>query len=143
MAGMFDAVPVEIRGGADQEKLVLGKLVAGSRVAAMGTLLLDAESRLKPNLATQYFGAAQPSLATSTPVLPAAANSKKPTLSVEDQQLVDQQKFCPVTEAPLGSMGIPIIVEVEKRRVALCCAGCKARLLANPEKYLRWLDEHT
>ena len=61
----------------------------------------------------------------------------KPT----DKELIDQQKTCPVTDQPLGSMGKPVKVVVKNRTVFLCCPACKKKLLANPDKYLKKLDE--
>ena len=49
---------------------------------------------------------------------------------------VEQQKICPVTKAKLGSMGEPIPVELEQPKVWVCCAGCPAKLKAEPAKYL-------
>jgi hypothetical protein len=47
-----------------------------------------------------------------------------------------EQKLCPVTGARLGSMGDPIAVDVEGRKVWLCCDSCPPKLKANPAKYL-------
>jgi Cu(I)/Ag(I) efflux system membrane fusion protein len=47
-----------------------------------------------------------------------------------------EQKTCPVTGAPLGSMGDPIAVEVAGRKVWVCCDACPPKLKANPAKYL-------
>lgn len=58
-----------------------------------------------------------------------------------DKELIEQQKTCPVTDQPLGSMGKPVKVHVKGRTVFLCCAGCQKKLLANPDKYLKKLDE--
>ncbi|MHB1033404.1 MAG: hypothetical protein ACYC35_03335 [Pirellulales bacterium] len=60
-----------------------------------------------------------------------------------DKELIEKQKTCPVTDQPLGSMGKPVKVVVKKRTVFLCCAGCKKKLLANPDKYLKKLDEQS
>jgi Cu(I)/Ag(I) efflux system membrane fusion protein len=49
---------------------------------------------------------------------------------------VDEQKVCPVTKAKLGSMGDPLAVEVEGRKVWVCCSGCRPKLKATPAKYL-------
>ena len=49
---------------------------------------------------------------------------------------VDDQKNCPVTNAKLGSMGDPIPVEVEGRKVWTCCAACPPKLKAQPAMYL-------
>jgi membrane fusion protein, copper/silver efflux system len=48
----------------------------------------------------------------------------------------DEQKTCPVTNLKLGSMGDPIAVEVEVRKVWLCCSNCPPKLKAQPAKYL-------
>ena len=41
-----------------------------------------------------------------------------------------------MTNAKLGSMGDPLTVEVEGRKVWICCAGCESKLKAKPAKYL-------
>jgi Cu(I)/Ag(I) efflux system membrane fusion protein len=51
-----------------------------------------------------------------------------------------QQGRCPVTRAKLGSMGDPIAVEVQQRRVWVCCPGCSPKLKAEPAKYLARLE---
>ena len=48
----------------------------------------------------------------------------------------DQQKICPVTGAKLGSMGDPIAVDVDGRKVWTCCPACPPKLKAEPAKYL-------
>jgi len=52
----------------------------------------------------------------------------------------EEQKICPVTKAKLGSMGDPISVEVEDRKVWVCCAGCPPKLKAEPARYLAVLS---
>ena len=52
------------------------------------------------------------------------------------QLTAQQQKFCPVTKQELGSMGEPLAVEVEGRKVWICCEGCETSLKADPKKYL-------
>jgi YHS domain-containing protein len=61
----------------------------------------------------------------------------KPT----DKELIEQQKTCPVSDQPLGSMGKPVKVVYKGRTVFLCCHGCKKTFQADPEKYLKKLDE--
>lgn len=145
MPGMLDGVLVEL-GERDGDTYRVRKgLREGQRVVALGTLLVDAESRLNPNLSTQYFGASlQTAAATESapPIrLAAKAAPAKVGLDPADQKLVDRQRYCPVTEAELGSMGTPIFVDVDGRKIAICCAGCREPLLAEPKKYLSWLDE--
>ncbi len=59
----------------------------------------------------------------------------------EDRAAAEKQKLCPVTDEPLGSMGVPRKVTVEGRDVFLCCEGCEEEIKANPEKYLAKLPE--
>jgi Cu(I)/Ag(I) efflux system membrane fusion protein len=42
---------------------------------------------------------------------------------------------------PLGSMGVPIKVDVDGRPVFICCEGCRDELLAEPSKYIAKLSE--
>jgi Cu(I)/Ag(I) efflux system membrane fusion protein len=75
---------------------------------------------------------------TETPMFQAmtapAGSSKRPlpTASLSPQE----QKICPVTKAKLGSMGEPISVDVEQRKIWVCCEGCPPKLKAQPAKYL-------
>ena len=46
-----------------------------------------------------------------------------------------EQKVCPVSRQPLGSMGEPVAVEVGGQTVYVCCAGCINALKADPAKY--------
>ena len=62
-------------------------------------------------------------------------------LSPEDRELAEKQKTCPVTDEPLGSMGVPIKVTVEGQDVFICCAGCQNSLENDPEKYLAKLSK--
>jgi Cu(I)/Ag(I) efflux system membrane fusion protein len=48
----------------------------------------------------------------------------------------EEQKHCPVTGAKLGSMGEPVLVEVEGQKVWTCCKACPPKLKADPAKYL-------
>ena len=62
-------------------------------------------------------------------------------LSEEDRALAEQQKICPVSMEPLGSMGVPMKVSVDGREVFICCEGCTTPLQEDPEKYLANLKE--
>jgi Cu(I)/Ag(I) efflux system membrane fusion protein len=50
------------------------------------------------------------------------------------------QRNCPITNAKLGSMGDPIAVEIEARKVWTCCAACPPKLKANPARYVARLE---
>jgi membrane fusion protein, copper/silver efflux system len=62
-------------------------------------------------------------------------------LSPEDRRLAERQKLCPVTDMPLGSMGVPIKVDVRGQPVFICCEGCRESLLAETMKYLAKLTK--
>ncbi|MEK6258298.1 MAG: heavy metal-binding domain-containing protein [Planctomycetota bacterium] len=147
MPGQFDGVAVELGRRCGAFYPVLKGLKSGQRVATAGAFLIDAETRLNPSLAADYFGAnrsasipaaSPPPAATTSPHSPASPSKAKPTpsLSPADQTLADKQRICPVTELPLNSMGGPIPVTVAGRKVFICCVGCEARLKQEPQKYL-------
>jgi Cu(I)/Ag(I) efflux system membrane fusion protein len=69
-----------------------------------------------------------------------------PTTRAGDAQLhhaslsADEQQNCPVTGAKLGSMGEPLTVEVQRRKIWICCDGCAPKLKASPAKYMARLE---
>lgn len=82
-----------------------------------------------------------PGAQNDMPVVAADDASPLAAAKQTDKELIEKQKTCPVTDAPLGSMGAPVKVTVKGRTVFLCCAGCKKKLFADPDKYLKKLDE--
>lgn len=65
------------------------------------------------------------------------ASSNPTTKNVQlASRTIAEQKVCPVTGAKLGSMGDPILVDVEGQKVWVCCAACPPKLNADPAKYL-------
>jgi Cu(I)/Ag(I) efflux system membrane fusion protein len=73
-----------------------------------------------------------------TPLFQArTSGAKSPGRSIRTASLTpEEQKICPVTKAKLGSMGDPISVEVEQRKIWVCCPGCPPKLKAEPARYL-------
>jgi hypothetical protein len=66
--------------------------------------------------------------------------AERAKLSAEDRALVDAQEWCVVnTGEPLGGMGPPIRLTVKDEPVFVCCAGCKSKALADPDKTLAQL----
>ena len=53
-----------------------------------------------------------------------------------EPRTAQDQKNCPVTAAKLGSMGDPVSVQVEGRKIWTCCAACPPKLKAEPARYL-------
>ena len=51
-------------------------------------------------------------------------------------KLALEQKICPLSGEPLGSMGVPIKVESKGHTLFICCAGCEGPVKKDPEKYL-------
>jgi hypothetical protein len=56
-------------------------------------------------------------------------------LSPEDRQQAKAQRVCPVSNEPLGAMGVPIKVTVGEESVFICCAGCEKDARENIEKF--------
>ena len=65
-----------------------------------------------------------------------AAALPPPSASTKVNLTAAEQKVCPVTNLKLGSMGDPILVDVEARKVWTCCSACPPKLKAQPAKYL-------
>ncbi|AGA26738.1 efflux RND transporter periplasmic adaptor subunit [Singulisphaera acidiphila] len=61
---------------------------------------------------------------------------ERSTPSLSDGGPTAPQTECPVTHAKLGSMGDPIAIELEGRKVWVCCRACTPKLKAEPAKYL-------
>ncbi len=77
----------------------------------------------------------------SSPAMMAGETAGLLAAGKSDQELIDKQKTCPVSDAALGSMGAPIKLTVKGRVVFLCCANCKAAFLKDPDKYIAKLDK--
>jgi Cu(I)/Ag(I) efflux system membrane fusion protein len=132
MPGMFDAVEVSLGRRCGDHYPVRSGLEPGQRVAAAGSVLLDAETRLNPSLAAAYFGSKpRESSPAPAPQVPAS----------DDRLLAERQKICPVTEKPLDSMGGPVKLQVDGRVVFICCKGCEGRLRAKSGEYLKSLPK--
>jgi membrane fusion protein, copper/silver efflux system len=59
-----------------------------------------------------------------------ASKSRRAVLSTEPQVI------CPVTDLKLGTMGAPVAVEVQGRKILTCCAACPPKVKARPARYL-------
>lgn len=63
-------------------------------------------------------------------------------LSLEDRQLAEAQRYCPILDKNrLGSMGTPVKVVVDGQPVFLCCAGCKAKAFKDPKQTLARIEQ--
>jgi hypothetical protein len=136
MPGQFDAVEVLLGRRCGDHYPVHAGLELGQRVATTGAVLLDAESRLNPNVAATYFGAgARPAPSREAPP------SKPGSPASDDKQLIARQKTCPVTGGDLDAMGGPKKVVVDGRVVFICCEHCEGLLRQKPALYLSKLPK--
>ncbi|HVL13188.1 MAG TPA: heavy metal-binding domain-containing protein [Gemmata sp.] len=131
MPGMFDAVEIRVGRRHGDFYPVRWGLEAGQRVATAGAVLLDAETRLNPSVATAYFGAG-----ARGPAHPLSPARTPEGLSAEDRQLAAKQQVCPVMGGDLNAMGGPVKVIVDGRIVFVCCEGCEKPLRQKATLYL-------
>jgi len=166
--GIFEGVEVELGPRHEDHYAVFKGLQAGDRVAAAGGFLIDAETRLNPAAAATYFGAsggpqstARPGAAPAGSGQPASGSEAKPdkpdrvtvaTPNADDLKNIGQlpdedckaalaQQFCPVTNLPLGSMGVPVKITLGGQTVYLCCKGCMGKAKRNPDEMLKKLRD--
>ena len=161
--GQYEGREVELGPRQDDYYPVLKGLAEGDQVAAAGSFLVDAETRLNPAAASTYFGATGgPQSAAGIPtsnmqqpshdnVATRAGNKKNAAFSPEDLKNINQlpeedrkpaiaQSICPVTGNPLGEMGVPVKITLRGKTVFLCCAGCIGKAKADPDGTLKKLD---
>jgi hypothetical protein len=62
-------------------------------------------------------------------------------LPAADRQLALAQQICPVTEAALGSMGVPVKITLRGQPVFLCCKGCMGKAKRSPDEMLKKLAD--
>ena len=137
--GRFELRRVEVGPSLGDEIVVVRGVSEGEHVATNGNFLIDSQMQLagKPSLIDpEKAEPAESGDGAMTPEI-AAALAKLPE---EDRALAEKQRICPVTEMLLGSMGVPLKVDVRGRSVFICCEGCREPLLEEPEKYLAVLD---
>lgn len=136
--GRFEIRRVTLGHLAGEEIVVLEGLSEGENVATSGNFLIDSQMQLAGN----------PSLIDPSRAIPKTDDLMSPEimlalkeLSKEDRILAKEQRYCPVAEFALGSMGVPPKVEVNGQTIFLCCEGCRESLLEKPEEYLARLEE--
>jgi len=133
-AGRFELRRVVVGRVSGGEVEIREGLSVGELVAVRGNFLIDSQMQLS----------GQPSLIDPQRVVSGVSSeqSKKidealGQLSATDRVLAERQRVCPVAGMRLGSMGVPIRVEVGDQSVFICCEGCRDRLLGEPGRYLR------
>jgi len=136
--GRFELRRVTLGPGCGEQIVILSGVEQGEQVATRGNFLIDSQMQLAGNPSLIDPSKAQPRADGEMTEEMIAALSELPP---EDRHLAEQQRICPVTKMPLGSMGAPPKVKLNGRTVFLCCMGCKGPLLEDPESHLANLDE--
>jgi len=154
--GLFEGVAVTLGPLSAGYYPVIDGLLPGDRVAAAGAFLVDAETRLNPAAASAYFGASGTPSSSAAPTShqhgsppEAASPGASPSgdapnevrdnltkLPEADRALAERQAKCPITNMPLGSMGVPFKMIVEGTPLFLCCEGCKGQVDKDPKAAL-------
>tara|TARA_E500000305_G_scaffold10835_1_gene7388 strand:- start:2843 stop:5050 length:2208 start_codon:yes stop_codon:yes gene_type:complete len=136
--GRFEIRKITLGHLTGEEIVVLDGISEGEKVATSGNFLIDSQMQLAGN----------PSLIDPTRAIPKTDDLMTPEimlaleeLSEEDQKLAKEQIFCPVTEMPLGSMGVPLKVTTNEQNMLICCEGCRERVQNEPDKYLAKIDQ--
>jgi hypothetical protein len=138
-------VPVKVDLGGGRAVFVCCKSCIAKAKAAPEKALRDvAELKKGPSAAP----AAVPPVATP-PAVPkltaedlAEIRASLPKLSPDDRKAVEAQKLCPVQGNVLGTMGVPIKVDLGgSRSVFVCCKGCITKARKDPEGVLKKVEE--
>jgi Cu(I)/Ag(I) efflux system membrane fusion protein len=140
--GRFEIRRVTLGPRCGEQIAIVNGVKEGESVAIEGNFLIDSQMQLVGN----------PSLIDPTKLQSKTGREKEDaesakrlaalaSLSDADRLLAEEQAICPVAKMPLGSMGVPIKVDVHGRAVFICCEGCRKSLLAEPDKYLAKLPK--
>jgi membrane fusion protein, copper/silver efflux system len=134
--GRFEIRRVVLGPSCGDQIVVLDGVKKGEHVATRGNFLIDSQMQLAGNPSLIDPTRIEPTIDNALPAEIIAALSQ---LSAEDRGVAESQRICPVTMMVLGSMGKPEKVRVNGKVIFICCEGCRKRLLANPDEYLRKL----
>jgi len=123
---------------------VLSGLNPGDRIVTSGSFLIDAETRLNPEAGSIYFGGSsshgaasvRPSTPESPDTLDKKAEGALAKLSAQDRLLAEVQRFCPITDNRLGSMGVPVKLTLSGEPIFVCCDACVDEAKANAVRVL-------
>jgi Cu(I)/Ag(I) efflux system membrane fusion protein len=156
--GLFEGVAVTLGSLSDGYYPVIDGLLPGDRVAAAGSFLVDAETRLNPAAAAAFFGASgNPSSggASSAPSATRAREDQPDTsgpsdkeranlakLPDADRKRAETQGVCPITDLRLGSMGMPVKMTVQGTPLFLCCEGCRGQVEKDPQSALSKIQKN-
>jgi hypothetical protein len=63
-------------------------------------------------------------------------------LAPEQRKQAEAQKWCPITEKPLGFMGKPDMVMVKGRVIFTCCDSCNEELTTKADEMTRKVEQY-
>jgi len=120
--GIFEGVVVEL-GPQVADITRSSKFAAGAKHRRGGIVLIDAETRLKP-VAVAYTAAVgtkaeSHQAATSASAASADVSEKRSRISKSFRRKskpAKEQKVCPITNQPLGSMGVPVAISLDGKK---------------------------
>ena len=137
--GRFEGRRVVLGPTVEDRVVIREGLRAGESVATSGNFLIDSQMQLASNPSLIDPARFQPPEKAGSEMSPAVLAALD-ELGEERRAAAVEQRICPVTELPLGSMGTPEVADVDGRRVFLCCEDCRDRLLNSPAEYLANLE---
>jgi hypothetical protein len=123
---------------------VLSGLNPVDRIVTAGSFLIDAETRLNPEAGSIYFGGSgshgaasvRPSTPESPDSIDKGVENALAKLGAQDRRLAEIQRFCPVTDNRLGSMGVPVKLTLNGEPIFVCCEACVDEAKANTVRVL-------
>ncbi|HUQ70523.1 MAG TPA: hypothetical protein VM165_13410 [Planctomycetaceae bacterium] len=79
---------------------------------------------------------------TTTSGVDSAVQAALAKLDDADRPVAEAQRFCAVqTHQPLGSMGVPLKLDVQGQPVFVCCKGCEKKALSDPQATLARVEQ--
>jgi hypothetical protein len=151
---LYEGVEVELGPRCGDYYPVFRGLEAGDKVAAAGSFLIDAETRLTGGLGSTYFGASggpnQKEHSGAATTQASAADDEDQDvkdalgqLGPEDRRLANEQIFCPITGKRLGSMGVPVpvVLKNHNHKILVCCSFCPKQALADEQAALDRIEQ--
>ena len=124
------------------DNIVIVKGVAeGEKVATSGNFLLDSQMQLagNPSLIDPFRATAPMEMIAGFSMKELAEIQQ---LSEAEQPLAIEQVICPVSEYKLGSMGVPLRVDVDGATIFICCEACREDVVSRPEVQLAKLESY-
>jgi Cu(I)/Ag(I) efflux system membrane fusion protein len=138
--GRFEIRRVETGPTTKNGIVILKGLAKDEAVATRGNFLLDSQMQLAGNPSLIDPTRAAPPMKIIpgfTPEMLTEINKLPP----DEAALAIKQGFCPIADTRLGEMGVPIAIDVNGQSIFVCCEGCRADLLQDPDKALKHLAE--